>query len=234
MTAQPKPRPAHRDQLLLFARNFFKHPLMLGSLIPSSRYLIAHLLRQMDWPRTRVVVEYGPGVGTITSEVLRRMPADGTLVAIEMNEEFVEYLREALPDPRLHVIHGSAEDVAAVLARLGCGPGQREGADRGELPESRHHPPRDLCLDRLCEFQRRRHPGHGEIQRPGVGLDASSGRDEGRPSRCTGRRRVRRSRETHALATDREFTARSRRKALGRRLAQPLRHLRETALSGGE
>lgn len=122
MTAQPKPRPAHRDQLLLFARNFFKHPLMLGSLIPSSRYLIAHLLRQMDWPRTRVVVEYGPGVGTITSEVLRRMPADGTLVAIEMNEEFVEYLREALPDPRLHVVHGSAEDVAAVLARLGCGP----------------------------------------------------------------------------------------------------------------
>jgi phospholipid N-methyltransferase len=122
MTAQSKPRPTHRDQLLLFARNFFKHPLMLGSVIPSSRYLIGHLLRQMDWPRTRVVVEYGPGVGTITSEILRRMPADGTMVAIEMNGEFVEYLQDALPDPRLHVVHGSAEDVAAILTRLGCGP----------------------------------------------------------------------------------------------------------------
>lgn len=122
MRAERKPRPSHREQLLLFARNFFKHPLMLGSVIPSSRYLIEHLLRQIDWPRARVVVEYGPGVGTITAEVLRRMPLDGTLVAIEMNGEFVEYLREALPDPRLHVVHGSAEDIAAVLARLGCGP----------------------------------------------------------------------------------------------------------------
>ena len=59
--------------ILLFARNFFRHPMMLGSIVPSSRFLIRELLTPVDWTRARVIVEYGPGVGGITAEVLRRM-----------------------------------------------------------------------------------------------------------------------------------------------------------------
>jgi len=59
--------------LLLFSRNFLKHPRMLGSVIPSSRFLVNRLLRQVDWSRARTIVEYGPGVGTITSHLLRRL-----------------------------------------------------------------------------------------------------------------------------------------------------------------
>src|SRR5690349_24823491 len=102
--------PSRSEQIFLFAKNFFKHPRMLGSLIPSSRYLIDSLLRRVDWHRARVIVEYGPGVGNFTEEVLRRMSPDGTLVVFETNGEFVRYLQESFPDPRLHVIHGSAED----------------------------------------------------------------------------------------------------------------------------
>jgi phospholipid N-methyltransferase len=117
----PETTKSRRDQLLLFSRNFFKHPRMLGSLIPSSRYLIGHLLRQVDWQRARVLVEYGPGVGTITTEILERMRPDATLVVFELNEDFVQFLKGSLADPRLHVVHGSAEEVGAVLQRLGCG-----------------------------------------------------------------------------------------------------------------
>jgi phospholipid N-methyltransferase len=113
---------SRREQLLLFARNFFKYPRMLGSVIPSSHYLIEHLLRQVDWSRARVVVEYGPGVGTFTAEILSRMGPDATLVALETNEEFVRFLEGALDDPRLHVVHGSAQEVGPVLEQLGCGP----------------------------------------------------------------------------------------------------------------
>jgi phospholipid N-methyltransferase len=113
---------SRREQLLLFSRNFFKHPRMLGSLIPSSRFLVDRLLRQVDWRRARVIVEYGPGVGTFTAEILRRMSPAGRLVVFETNEEFVEFLKGGLDDPRLHVIHGSAQEVGTVLARLGCGP----------------------------------------------------------------------------------------------------------------
>jgi len=56
----------------LFARNFFKYPSMLGSVVPSSRFLVKDLMGQIDWERARVLVEFGPGVGTITREVLKR------------------------------------------------------------------------------------------------------------------------------------------------------------------
>src|SRR5271169_3149839 len=90
----------------LFARNFFKYPSMLGSVIPSSRFLVKDLMAQVEWDRARVLVEFGPGVGTITREVLKRMRPDAVLLVIELNEEFVQYLKATIRDPRLRVIHG--------------------------------------------------------------------------------------------------------------------------------
>jgi phospholipid N-methyltransferase len=107
---------------LLFARNFFRHPRMLGSLVPSSPFLIKRVLRRVDWSTARVIVEYGAGVGTFTAEILRRMRPDAILVVFETNDEFVQYLRESLRDPRLHIVHGSADQVGDVLKRLGRGP----------------------------------------------------------------------------------------------------------------
>ena len=87
-------------QRLLFALNFFRHPFMLGSIWPSSRFLVDEVLRPIDWERARVIVEYGPGVGTITTEILRRMHPDAHLVAIETNEAFVKFLNTSITDPQ--------------------------------------------------------------------------------------------------------------------------------------
>jgi phospholipid N-methyltransferase len=38
-----------------------------------------------------------------------------------MNQDFVEFLKTELADPRVHVIHGSAENVRAILKRLEIG-----------------------------------------------------------------------------------------------------------------
>jgi phospholipid N-methyltransferase len=103
----------------LFAQNFFKHPRMLGSLIPSSRFLVNQLLKQIEWQRADLIVEYGPGVGTFTGEILERMHAGATLVVLEMNPDFVAYLREHFTDPRLIVAEASAGDVETVLAAHG-------------------------------------------------------------------------------------------------------------------
>lgn len=100
---------------LLFAREFLKHPILLGSALPSSRFLVQRLLRQVDWPRTRVLVEYGPGVGTFTGEILNRLRSDAKLVAIEMSADFVQYLQSEHRDPRLVVVNGSAADVRRIL-----------------------------------------------------------------------------------------------------------------------
>jgi phospholipid N-methyltransferase len=106
---------------LVFAKNFFMNPRMLGSVIPSSRFLIRQLLRHVDWERAKVVVEFGPGVGTISRAMLRRMGRDARLVAFEINGEFVRHLEENFADPRFTVVNRSATEACAALPELGLG-----------------------------------------------------------------------------------------------------------------
>lgn len=104
---------------LLFARHFFANPRGIGSMIPSSRRLTQRLLAGVDWPSARVIVEYGPGTGVVTRAILAQMAPDARLYAFEINEDFVAFLRRAIPDPRLTVVHASAETVASALAATG-------------------------------------------------------------------------------------------------------------------
>lgn len=112
-------RPPH--PMALFFRGFLKHPVMVGSIIPSSRVLIDRMLKPVDWTRTKVFVEYGPGVGTFTRPILNRLGADATLVAIDTNPDFCDYLKRSIRDSRLHVVGGSAADVGTILKSLGLG-----------------------------------------------------------------------------------------------------------------
>jgi phospholipid N-methyltransferase len=105
--------------LALFARNFLKSPFMLGSVVPSSPFLVNDMMSQVDWERARVLVEYGPGVGTFTREILKRMRPDAVLVAIELNTDFVGYLADHVRDPRFRVVQGSAARVRSVLREQG-------------------------------------------------------------------------------------------------------------------
>jgi phospholipid N-methyltransferase len=111
--------PSRAAQMLLFASNFLKYPAMLGSVIPSSRFLIEEVLDQVDWERADVIVEYGPGVGNFTEQILRRMRPDATLLALETNPEFVRFLGQSFTDTRLQVVHGSAADVDRILWQRG-------------------------------------------------------------------------------------------------------------------
>jgi phospholipid N-methyltransferase len=99
----------------LFAQNFFKHPRMLGSLIPSSRFLVDQILKQIDFTQARTIVEYGPGVGTMTGEILRRMNRQARLIAFETNPDFVSYLQAHYPGDDFVVEARSAADVGEVL-----------------------------------------------------------------------------------------------------------------------
>ena len=116
----PAGRPARGAELLLFGGNFFRHPRMLGSIVPSSRFLVRRVLHPIEWERARVVVEYGPGVGTMTGHMLARMRGDAMLIVFETNPAFVRYLRRAFPDPRLHLVEGSAVSAPEVVRTLGA------------------------------------------------------------------------------------------------------------------
>ena len=104
-----------------FLRGFIKNPVMVGSIIPSSRVLIDKMLAPVDWENTKLFVEYGPGVGTFTKPILERLGPDATLVTIDTNADFTHYLHELFDDQRLVTVTGSAADVEKILADRNLG-----------------------------------------------------------------------------------------------------------------
>ena len=104
---------------LLFARSFLANPRATGSVIPSSARLTRRLLAGLEFKPGQVIVEFGPGTGVVTRALLARMAPDARLFAFETNPEFVDFLRQSIPDPRLRVVAASAETVESVLARDG-------------------------------------------------------------------------------------------------------------------
>ena len=92
---------------------------MVGSIIPSSRILIDKMLGRVDWEKTKVFVEYGPGVGTFTRPILDQLAPDATLVTIDTNPDFTRYLKDSIDDDRLVAVNGSAADVEKILADRG-------------------------------------------------------------------------------------------------------------------
>jgi phospholipid N-methyltransferase len=119
--AKPGKGPSFLAQWGMFFRQFVRHPGMIGSVIPSSTTLVARMLDQVDWRSTRLFVEYGPGVGTFTQAILDRLSPDATLIAIDLNLDFVAYLEAAIDDRRLRVVHGSAADVRRFIKEAGHG-----------------------------------------------------------------------------------------------------------------
>jgi phospholipid N-methyltransferase len=108
----------------MFFSGFLKHPVMVGSVIPSSAKLIDKMLAPVDWANCKVFVEYGPGVGTFCRPILERMAPDATLIAIDTNADFIRYLDHTIVDSRFIAVNGSAADVEAIVAEHG-----HDGAD---------------------------------------------------------------------------------------------------------
>lgn len=103
----------------MFLQGFFKHPVMVGSIIPSSDRLIARMLAPVDWANTKLFVEYGPGVGTFCRPILERLGGDAQLIVIDTNPDFIRYLDGTITDSRFTAVHGSAADVERIVAEHG-------------------------------------------------------------------------------------------------------------------
>lgn len=90
----------------------------VGAVLPTSQFGVRNICSKIDFTKDLTLVEYGPGNGVLTQYILDRMTPHSTLIAIETNIDFVNELRP-ISDPRLKIVHGTAERVREVLAALG-------------------------------------------------------------------------------------------------------------------
>ena len=89
-----------------------------GSFVPSSRYLVRRILKNVDFEKSKVIVEYGPGNGIITKEILKRLNPDATLLSFEINDTFYVNLKK-IDNKQLVALKVSAEDVKKEVEKLG-------------------------------------------------------------------------------------------------------------------
>jgi len=102
-----------------FFKGFLRNPREVGSVIPSSRFLIRRVLKAGEVSRARVILELGPGTGVLTREILRAMSPGSRLIAVELMPRFARLLRRELDDPRLLVYEGSSAYLRKALAEAG-------------------------------------------------------------------------------------------------------------------
>ena len=135
------PEPASFSARAVDKRRFFvellRRPREIGAILPSSRFLEHRLVRQASASTAKVIVELGPGTGGTTRALLASMPADGRLLAIELNPKFARSLR-TIDDPRLVVCEGTAVDLHKFLKEHGL---SRPNAVVSGIPFSTLPPP---------------------------------------------------------------------------------------------
>jgi phospholipid N-methyltransferase len=100
-----------------FFSEFLKQGKNIGSITPSSKFLVKKMIEPVDFNKAKIIVEFGPGTGVITLEILKKMSKDARLIVFEINDEFVEQLKE-IPDTRMEIINDNAENIEAHLKKM--------------------------------------------------------------------------------------------------------------------
>ena len=87
----------------------------VASVTPTSRFGVERVCEKIDFPETKLILEYGPGTGNFTNRLLKNMSDRSKLIAIERNSDFCRILKKGASDTRLAIFHDSAENVLNIL-----------------------------------------------------------------------------------------------------------------------
>ncbi|MEM6317822.1 MAG: rRNA adenine N-6-methyltransferase family protein [Bacteroidota bacterium] len=89
--------------------DFTKNVKTTGALYQTSKQIEKEICSKIDQD-TKVVVEFGTGLGNITQRILDQLPPDGKLYSFEVKAEFLEDVRQLIQDERLVLINDGAQN----------------------------------------------------------------------------------------------------------------------------
>lgn len=94
-----------------FTKEFIQNKKMIGSIMPSWRFLVNKIIKKIDFSKDKVIVEFGPGTGVFTYKLIEKLKTDSKLLIFELNEVFHNKLKEKIKDERVILINDSAENI---------------------------------------------------------------------------------------------------------------------------
>lgn len=113
-----KPLHALIDGRLALFQEFLKHPLQIGSVISSSRFLECCVVEIAGISSAKTIVELGPGTGGTTRAILKAMAQRSKLLSIE-NNPHLHTLVNRIEDDRLIAHLGDANGLKKILSMYG-------------------------------------------------------------------------------------------------------------------
>lgn len=111
---EPKPRRSN------FLREFLRTPALVGAIAPSGRALCRTMVKMVDMERVKVAVEYGPGTGPCTAEIIPALRPGTRFFAVEINPRLAAIVASKHPGLKVHV--RSAADMSDICVEEGLAP----------------------------------------------------------------------------------------------------------------
>lgn len=104
---------------LSFMKQYLHMPRFVGAILPSSKHLANKIIEDIDFERAQFIVEYGPGTGVFTDQLLARRKKDTLVILVEYNYEFYQMLQAKYRhEPKLYMINDSAEYIDKYLLQF--------------------------------------------------------------------------------------------------------------------
>ncbi len=110
MESLPKSHFPIQDCIVFFKR-FIAKPGQIGSVMPSSRYLVKNMLSHTDWSKINNVAELGAGTGVVTSRLLTKLRSHDLLSVFELDKK----LRAELESSLKISIYADARDLERIF-----------------------------------------------------------------------------------------------------------------------
>lgn len=98
-----------------FLSRFLSAPRSIGSITPSSRFLVDSMLKPIPWTEIQTIVELGAGTGVVTREIERRKQENSVNILFETDAFLCEQLRKENPN---RIICSDAKKLRAELTKL--------------------------------------------------------------------------------------------------------------------
>ncbi len=101
-----------------FVKQFCFEPRTIGAIAPSSKKLARRIIEQINFDRVRVIVEYGPGTGAFTRQILERIHSNRTIFfGLELNEQMNRIACAQVPE--VPIFQDSAAEIRKYLRQFG-------------------------------------------------------------------------------------------------------------------
>jgi phospholipid N-methyltransferase len=90
----------------------------IGSIQPGSKYLIEKCLKDVEFKRDQIILEFGSGNGNFTAEILKRIPKSTQLISFETNKKFFEHCLEKFKSHDNFKIHNCSAEKFNQLSEI--------------------------------------------------------------------------------------------------------------------